>query len=222
MKHRRRTFTLIELLVVIAIIAILASMLLPALNQAREKAKQISCVSNLKQLGLVMNNYADDYAGFLPACIDYNRGANSTYVWPFLGTYNLKYIKQNNIWTRGCPSFPPTVNKDQGSCYSYNNYLGYYNPDGSITNAWYARYGHAKIGSIKSPSKKFIAADSKRVTWWYVRYYSDPNSDSTAWWHNNAANFLHVDGHVASYKYTHFPLSEGWETLAKKYMRPDK
>ena len=98
-----RVFTLVELLVVIAIIAILAGMLLPALNAARERGKSIRCVSNLKQLNLARTLYNNDFQDWIDPCQGMASGSPSSWQTMF-GKNHLNYIPTSTVYL--CPSEP--------------------------------------------------------------------------------------------------------------------
>ncbi len=98
----RRGFTLIELLMVVAIIALLASILFPVFAQAREKSRQASCQSNLRQIGLALTMYAQDYDdAFAPAWVETGRRSPGTVV--YWQTFAQGYLKSRPITL--CPSY---------------------------------------------------------------------------------------------------------------------
>ncbi len=108
-RQGRGGFTLIELLVVIAIIAILIALLLPAVQQAREAARRTQCKNNLKQIGLAMHNYHDNYKMFPPGVVDPGASCTIVNAGRFWGghVFLLPYIDQAPLYTTLNPGNPP-------------------------------------------------------------------------------------------------------------------
>jgi prepilin-type processing-associated H-X9-DG protein/prepilin-type N-terminal cleavage/methylation domain-containing protein len=212
----RKNFTLIELLVVIAIIAILAAMLLPALNKARDKAKALDCKSNLKQIGLSCQQYSADYDGFLVPAITSAPGAPSYKVWfSLLKDYgiNMATYKNRKSGSVFCSS---EFRSMQFSDYLVNEMIhgsGFYPASGHP-------YPIRKESIFFSPSNAPSIFDSNRVD----NYKTDIiHAVRIAFRHASTSNVLYADGHVTHkreqeltpYGSITLGLKMGWDRAVK-------
>ena len=192
----RRGFTLIELLVVIAIIAILAAILFPVFARAREKARQTSCLSNVKQLALGCHMYAQDYDETLP-CVQHRSPTTFYGYW-----YQVIQPYVNNMQIVVCPSSKRTT-----PGYGWNYPHAGYRLD---------RNNQVFLGDIRYPAEMMIFGDSDPTgsssTWYRLFLYCAAAGGGTTHWvfppgirnetniiatrHQDGANFAFADGHA--------------------------
>lgn len=188
-------FTLIELLVVIAIIAILASMLLPALNKARDKAKSAKCISNLKQIGIGTMLYADDNDEYLPGGASWGKPywmhRIASYLSIPMRTAQAFYLDRDypvfmcpNDQTRMAAGYD--MGGKSGVSYGANAFLIQIYTVGGI------KYGE-KLSKLTTHSEKLFMFDGK-TSLGVIDSYPDRID-----YRHSKINILWVDGHASSY-----------------------
>jgi len=214
--HPSTAFTLIELLVVVAIIAILAAMLLPALQGAKSKARLAVCANNLKQIGLGVHLYAEDYGGYLPFDGRPNVGVFQYGGSPGLsGAYQLtprllnRFVgNDKEVWRcpadKGHPAeaypFNQSYHLGAGNSYEYNE-RNNFNPYPCDWARGYSNWTDTgvRLAEYRQPTEAYLMGDFAAFAYPLVGF----SYTLEAWnWHTPKsppvkANILFLDGHVA-------------------------
>ena len=211
--NRKRAFTLIELLVVIAIIALLLSIMMPALDKAKGLARGVVCMSNQKQIGLFFNMYIRETEKMIEMMLT---GINSDIypiTWSERFFYELEYTDASEMFY--CPSARLPVGCERkwpgeypGDVAEYPNFTWLW-PQGmhayGLRATVFTQVGNTSIDidKVKNPSKYILLTDISDEQWVgeakYTWYMFDA-WHSFAMWHSKGANILMADGSVANHK----------------------
>jgi prepilin-type processing-associated H-X9-DG protein/prepilin-type N-terminal cleavage/methylation domain-containing protein len=214
-KQQTRAFTLIELLVVIAIIAILAAILFPVFASARERARETSCASNLRQIGTAIHMYAQDWDEQFPSGHFFDAYGNDITPSTAINWRDALYSYLKTPTVFRCPSDPsgPYLTDGSGNVVLGRDGQPEYIPS-YILNAWFSdTVADTKrgLGDIKDPSGSIMLAERNQDG---LTQLGNPNDDDFHPWdpvstwlpaiaatrHNGMANYLFADGHVKAMK----------------------